>query len=251
VIRGPQGRPGKIAGDGRQPQAGGPGKICRVDQDTFAAVDAFVGQTLFAEDDPALAAAQADADAAGLPQIQVTAPQARLLAILCRSIGARRILEFGTLGGYSTIVMARALPEDGMLTTLEYDPHHAEVAWASIERAGLADKVDLRVGAALDTLPELASEGCGPFDFVFIDADKANTPNYFSWSLERTRPGGLIFADNVIRGGGIVDPDGDADSAAQRTFHEQLAAEPRVTATTIQTVGAKGYDGFTLALVNP
>lgn len=220
-----------------------------MNEDTYAAVDAFIGETLFADRDEVLAAARADADAAGLPQIQVTPPQARLLEILCRTVGARRILEFGTLGGYSTIVMARALPADGMLTTLEHDPRHAEVAWANIERAGVADKVDLRVGAALDTLPELASEGAGPFDFVFIDADKANTPNYFAWSLERTRPGGLIFADNVIRGGGIVDPGGDADSAAQRTFHEQLAGEPRVTATTIQTVGAKGYDGFTLALV--
>jgi predicted O-methyltransferase YrrM len=217
--------------------------------DTYTAVDAYIGETLFAERDDALEAAQADADAAGLPVIQVTPPQARLLAILCASIGARRILEFGTLAGYSTIVMARTLPADGMLTTLEYDPRHAEVAWANIERAGVADKVDLRVGAALDTLPELASEGAGPFDFVFIDADKANTPNYFAWSLERTRPGGLIFADNVIREGGIVDPEADADSAAQRTFHERLAAEPRVTATTIQTVGAKAYDGFSLAYV--
>jgi predicted O-methyltransferase YrrM len=222
-----------------------------VNEDTFTAVDAFIGQTLFAAKDDALEAAQADADAAGLPSIQVTPPQARLLAILCRGIGARRILEFGTLGGYSTIVMARALPEDGMLTTLEYDPGHAEVAWANIERAGVADKVDLRVGAALDTLPELESEDAGPFDFVFIDADKVNTPNYFTWALDHTRSGGLIFADNVVREGGIVDPDADEHSAAQRTFHEQIAAEPRVTATTIQTVGAKAYDGFTLALVNP
>jgi predicted O-methyltransferase YrrM len=220
-----------------------------MDQDTFDAVDAFVGQTLFAAEDEALGAAQADADAAGLPSIQVTAPQARLLEILCRLVDARRILEFGTLGGYSTIVMARTLPEDGTLTTLEYEPDHAEVARANIERAGLADKVDLRVGAALDTLPVLESEGAGPFDFVFIDADKINTPNYFAWSLDRTRPGGLIFADNVVRGGSIADPEADVHSAAQRTLHEYLADEPRVTATTIQTVGAKGYDGFTLALV--
>jgi predicted O-methyltransferase YrrM len=222
-----------------------------VSDDTYTAVDAFIEDTLFAAPDPALDAAQADADAAGLPAIQVTAPQAGMLAILCRSVGARRILEFGTLGGYSTIVMARTLPADGMLTTLEYDPRHAEVAWANIERAGVADKVDLRVGAALDTLPELESEGAGPFDFAFIDADKVNTPNYFAWSLDRTRPGGLIFADNVIREGGIVDPEADVHSAAQRMLHEQIAAEPRVTATTIQTVGAKAYDGFTLAIVNP
>ncbi|MBS1886792.1 MAG: O-methyltransferase [Actinobacteria bacterium] len=184
-----------------------------------------------------------------MPQIQVTPPQARLLAILCRAVNAHRILEFGTLGGYSTIVMARTLPADGLLTTLEFDPGHAAVAWRNIERAGLADMVDLRVGPALDSLPLLAAEGAGHFDFVFIDADKANTPAYFAWSLDRTRPGGLILADNVIRHGRIIDPDADPDAAAQRTFHEYLADEPRVTATTIQTVGAKGHDGFTLALV--
>jgi predicted O-methyltransferase YrrM len=220
------------------------------DQDTFSAVDAFVAGTLFADRDEVLEAALADSDAAGLPQIQVTPPQARLLTILCRLVNARRILEFGMLGGYSTIAMARTLPLDGLLTTLEFDPDHAEVAWANIERAGLADMVDLRVGAALETLPLLESEGVGRFDFVFIDADKINTPAYFAWALDRTRPGGLIFADNVIRGGGIVDPDGDEGSVAQRTFHEYLAEEPRVTATTIQTVGAKGYDGFTLAIVD-
>ena len=201
----------------------------RPDQDTFDAVDAFVEATLFALPDPALEAAQADADAAGLPQIQVTPPQSRLLEILIRAIGAQRILEFGTLAGYSTIAMARCLPEEGLLTTLEFDPAHAEVAWTNIERAGVADLVDLRVGAALETLPLLASEGCGPFDFVFIDADKVNTPAYFAWALDRTRPGGLIFADNVVRGGGIADPDGDDAAAAQRTFHEYLAEEPRVS----------------------
>jgi predicted O-methyltransferase YrrM len=221
----------------------------RPDQDTSDAVDAFVEATLFNLPDPVLDAALTDADEGGLPSIQVTPPQGRLLAILCRAIGAQRILEFGTLGGYSTIVMARTLPEDGLLTTLEYDPHHAEVAWANIERAGLGNLVDLRVGAALETLPLLASEGCGPFDFVFIDADKSNTPAYFAWALDRTRPGGLIFADNVIRGGSIADPGDDTDAAAQRTFHEYLAEESRVSATTIQTVAAKGYDGFTLAVV--
>jgi predicted O-methyltransferase YrrM len=221
----------------------------RPDQHTFSAVDAFVGATLFAGGDEALDAAQREADAAGLPEIQVTEAQARLLEILCRSVNARRILEFGTLAGYSTISMARTLPPDGLLTTLEFDADHAEVAWDNIERAGLADMVDLRVGAALETLPLLASEGAGRFDFVFIDADKINTPTYFAWSLDHTRPGGLIFADNVIRGGSIADPDTDDAAAAQRVFHEYLAEEPRVTATTIQTVGSKGYDGFTLAIV--
>jgi predicted O-methyltransferase YrrM len=222
----------------------------RSSQDTYSAVDLFVGATLFATPDEVLEAAQADATAARLPEIQVTPPQARLLEILCRAVDAGQILEFGTLGAYSTIVMARTLTEDGKLTTLEYDPDHAEVAWDNIERAGLADRVDLRVGAALETLPLLESEGAGPYDFVFIDADKVNTPAYFAWSLDHTRPGGLIFADNVIRGGAIVDPEADVDSVAQRLFHEYLADEPRVTATTIQTVGAKGYDGFTLAIVN-
>jgi predicted O-methyltransferase YrrM len=219
-------------------------------QDTYSAVDAFVEATLFAAPDDALGAALAASTAAGMPEIQVTAPQARLLEILCRTVNARRILEFGTLGGYSTIAMARTLPPDGLLTTLEFDADRAEVAWENIEAAGLADMVDLRVGAALETLPLLASEGAGNFDFVFIDADKINTPTYFAWALDHTRPGGLIFADNVIRGGSIVDPEGDEAAAAQRVFHEYLGDEDRVTATTIQTVGAKGYDGFTLAFVN-
>jgi predicted O-methyltransferase YrrM len=219
-------------------------------QDTYTAVDAFLEATLFAAPDEALTAALDATAAAGMPEIQVTAPQARLLEILCRTVDARRILEFGTLGGYSTIAMARTLPPDGLLTTLEFDADRAEVAWDNIERAGLADMVDLRVGAALETLPLLASEGAGNFDFVFIDADKINTPAYFAWSLDHTRPGGLILADNVIRDGSIVDPDGDEADAAQRMFHEYLAEEDRVTATTIQTVGSKGYDGFTLAFVN-
>lgn len=219
-------------------------------QDTYTAVDAFVEATLFAAPDEALAATLSATAAAGMPEIQVSTPQARLLEILCRTVNARRILEFGTLAGYSTIAMARTLPPDGLLTTLEFDADHAEVAWDNIERAGLADMVDLRVGAALETLPLLASEGAGNFDFVFIDADKINTPTYFAWALDHTRPGGLIFADNVIRGGSIVDPDGDEGAAAQRVFHEYLAEEERVTATTVQTVGSKGYDGFTLAFVN-
>lgn len=219
-------------------------------QDTYTAVDAFVEATIFAQADDALAGALAATTAAGMPEIQVSAPQGRLLEILCRTVNASRILEFGTLAAYSTIAMARTLPPDGLLTTLEFDPDHAEIAWANIEAAGLADMVDLRVGAALETLPLLASEGAGNFDFVFIDADKVNTPAYFAWALDHTRPGGLIFADNVIRGGSIVDLDGDEASAAQREFHEYLAEEDRVTATTIQTVGSKGYDGFVLAYVN-
>ncbi len=219
-------------------------------QDTYTAVDAFVEATLFAAVDEGLEGALAATTAAGMPEIQVSPPQGRLLEILCRTLDARRILEFGTLGGYSTIAMARTLPPDGLLTTLEFDPDRAEVAWENIEAAGLADMVDLRIGAALETLPLLASEGAGNFDFVFIDADKINTPAYFAWALDHTRPGGLIFADNVIRDGSIVDPEGDEAAEAQRVFHEYLAEEERVTATTIQTVGAKGYDGFVLAFVD-
>ncbi|OJU83242.1 MAG: methyltransferase [Solirubrobacterales bacterium 70-9] len=221
----------------------------RPKQDTYDAVDAFVQATLLGPD-PTLDAANAAAAAAGLPAIQVSPAEARLLSVLCGGIGARRILEFGTLAGYSTIALARTLPDDGTLITLEYDPDHAEVAWANIEAAGFADKVDLRVGAALETLPLLESEAVEPFDFVFIDADKVNTAPYFSWSLDHTRPGGLIFADNVVRQGGLVDPDADEASAAQRDFLAYLADEPRVTATMIQTVGVKGHDGFALAVVN-
>ncbi|HZO06663.1 MAG TPA: O-methyltransferase [Solirubrobacterales bacterium] len=218
-------------------------------EETHGAVDAFVVETI-AADDEALSAALADATAAGLPEIAVTPPQGRLLTLLARSVGARTILEFGTLGGYSTIHLARALPDDGRLISLEAKPEFAEVARASIERAGLGDKVEIRVGPALESLPALDEEGVGPFDFTFIDADKVNTPHYFAWALENSRPGSLILADNVVRGGTLADAeDPDPATKAQRSFHETLAEEPRVFATTIQTVGAKGHDGFTLALV--
>jgi predicted O-methyltransferase YrrM len=219
------------------------------DQQTWTAVDEYVSE-LLAPDDEALEQAVAGAVEAGLPAIQVSPPQGKLLALLARSIGARTALEFGTLGGYSTIWLGRALPGDGRLITLEAEPAYAEVARANLDRAALADKVEVRVGAALESLPALEEEGAGPFDLVFIDADKANTPEYFAWSLERTRSGGLIVADNVVRGGRLIDED-DEDPAipAQRRFHEMLAAEPRVEATTIQTVGGKGYDGFAIALV--
>jgi predicted O-methyltransferase YrrM len=220
-----------------------------VDQETFAAVDAFVGETLVTHDE-ALQGALDAAEAAGLPAIQVSPPQGKLLQLLTRLQGARTLLEFGTLGGYSTILLARALPVGGRLITLEANADYAEVARQSIERAGLSDVVEVRVGPALETLPELEAEGAGPFDLVFIDADKVNTPNYFSWALDHSRPGGLIVADNVVRGGTLADSASDDPATlAQRHLHELLAAEPRVTATTIQTVGSKGYDGFTIALV--
>jgi predicted O-methyltransferase YrrM len=220
-----------------------------VSEERWDEVDAFVRETL-SPDDEVLRAAVAAAEDGGLPSIQVTAPQGKLLHLLARSLGARCILEFGTLGGYSTIWLARALPGEGRLITLEADPSYAAVAAENLRRAGVADLVDLRVGPALETLPRLAEEGAGPFDLVFIDADKVNTPSYFAWALERTRPGGLIVADNVVRKGTLAESDsGDPATRAQRRLHEAYADDPRVVATTIQTVGAKGYDGFTIALV--
>ena len=220
-----------------------------MDQETFSAVDAFIEETLVPPDESLQAALDA-AEEAGLPAIQVSPPQGKLLQMLARLQGARTVLEFGTLGGYSTILLARALPAGGRLISLEANADYAAVAAASIARAGLDDVVELRVGPALEALPALAEEGLGPFDLTFIDADKVNTPNYFAWALDHSRPGSLIVADNVVRGGTLADgSSGEEATLAQRRLHEMLAAEPRVTATTIQTVGGKGYDGFTIALV--
>lgn len=200
--------------------------------------------------DEALDAAVAASEEAGLPAIQVAANQGKLLQMLTRLQGARTVLEIGTLGGYSTIWLARVLPEGGRVVTLEADPAYAEVARANIARAGLAHVVDVRVGPALDTLPELAAEGQGPFDVVFIDADKPSNPEYLAWSLKLTRPGSLIIADNVVRDGEVVDAGSDDPKVrGVRRFTELVAAEPTLTATALQTVGAKGYDGLLLALV--
>ncbi len=220
-----------------------------MDQETFSAVDEFIAGTVAADDQELRAAVEA-AEAAGLPSIQVSPPQGKLLQLLVRLVGARTVLEFGTLGGYSSILMARALPLGGRLISLEANPEYAAVASASIERAGLSEVVEVRVGPALELLPGLEEEGVGPFDLVFIDADKVNTPNYFDWALDRTRPGGLIVADNVVRNGTLAESGSDDPATgAQRQLHETLADEPRVSATTIQTVGVKGYDGFLIALV--
>ncbi len=219
-------------------------------EERWAEVDDFV-TGLLAPHDETLAAALAASREAGLPEIQVSPPQARLLEILARSIGARSALEFGALGGYSTIWLARALGPEGRLITLEASADYAAVTRENLARAGLDEVVEVRVGPALETLPQLEAEGAVPFDLVFIDADKIHTPDYFAWSLERTRAGGLIVADNVVRGGTLAEADsGDETIEAQRRLHEMIAAEPRVTATTIQTVGVKGYDGFTIALVD-
>jgi predicted O-methyltransferase YrrM len=217
--------------------------------DRWAEVDEFVGATI-APDDEVLRHAVERAEAAGLPAIQVSPPQGKLLNLFARSIGARTALEFGTLGGYSSIWIGRALGDGGRLTTLEADPAYAEVARENIAEAGLDELVELRVGPALETLPLLEQEGAGPFDLVFIDADKVNTPEYFAWSLDHTRPGGLIVADNVVRGGTLAEADSDDPTImAQRRLHEWLAEQSLVSATTIQTVGVKGHDGFTLGLV--
>jgi predicted O-methyltransferase YrrM len=221
--------------------------------ETWTAVDRYICGHLLPED-PVLDAALQASDAAGLPPIAITPNQGRLMELLVRVHGARRILELGTLGGYSTIWLARALPPDGRLVTLEASPQYAEVAQANIAHAGLAGVVELRVGPALETLPELAAAGeC--FDLIFIDADKRNNPGYLEWSLKLSRPGTLIVADNVVRDGAILDADaedplgGKGSVQGIRRFYELLAAEPRLDATAIQTVGAKGYDGFALALV--
>lgn len=218
-------------------------------EERWQAVDEFVAGLLAPHDDVLDAAVGASVEA-GLPQIQVSPPQGALLNLLARSIGARTALEFGTLGAYSTIWLGRALPRDGRLITLEADSGYAEVARRSIDRAGLSDVVVLHEGPALETVKLLEADGEGPFDFVFIDADKVHSPDYFAWSVEHARPGALIVADNVVRDGTLAEGDSeDATIRAQRRLHEEIAADSRVSATTIQTVGSKGYDGFTLALV--
>lgn len=216
-------------------------------QHQWDAVDEYIEDLLIGED-AALDAALAAADKADLPPIAVAPSQGKFLNLLARAHGARRILEIGTLAGYSTIWLARALPADGRLITLEYDPRHAEVATANIAAAGLADLVEVRVGKALDSLPALAE--LEPFDLFFIDADKANNPNYFTWALRLSRPGSVIVVDNVVRSGLVVDATStDPAIVGTRKLGRMLADEPRVDATMIQTVSGKGYDGFALALV--
>jgi predicted O-methyltransferase YrrM len=218
-------------------------------QKTFDTVDEYINSVLVPPD-PALDSARQAAAAAGLPDIAVTPSQGKLLHLLARSQIARNILEVGTLAGYSTIWMARALPADGRLITLEFNAKHAEVARANIAHAGLSDKVELREGPALESLPKIAAENRPPFDLIFIDADKENNAGYFDWALKLSRPGSLIFVDNVIRDGAVADPKSkDPMVQGVRRLNEMLAKETRVIATTIQTVGSKGYDGFTLALV--
>jgi predicted O-methyltransferase YrrM len=221
-----------------------------VTKDQWTEIDRYTSDLLIPADPIQAATLEANA-AAGLPSIDVTPNQGKLLELLARMQGASTILELGTLGGYSTIWLARALPEGGRVVTLESEPRHAEVASSNIARAGFSDVVDLRVGPALETLPRLLDEGLGPFDLIFIDADKKTYPDYFGWALRLSRPGTVIIADNVVRRGGVADPaTTDPNNLGARRLHELVAAEPRVSATTIQTVGAKGYDGFMLMLVD-
>jgi predicted O-methyltransferase YrrM len=220
-----------------------------VSREQWTAVDGYISETVVPPDLVLDAALEASAKA-GLPAIAVTPSQGKLLQLLARAIGARRILELGTLGGYSTIWLGRGLPVDGRLVTLEANPKYAEVARANIAHAGLTEIVELRVGPALDTLPQLAAESPDLFDLTFIDADKQSSPEYFALALELSHPGSLIITDNVIRDGALIDPaNHDPVVEGGRRLHELLATEERVSATTIQTVGSKGYDGFTLALV--
>ena len=220
-----------------------------MNQNQWTDVDRYLNDLLVPAE-PALDAALSASHEAGLPAIAVAPNQGKLLHVLARSIAARNILEIGTLGGYSTIWLARALPEGGRLVTLEADAGHAAVAQANLARAGLADIVEVRIGRALDSLSQLMAEQRGPFDLIFIDADKPSNAEYFAWALRLSRRGTLIIVDNVVRAGAVADADSrDPSVLGTRRFLDILAAEPRVSATAIQTVGSKGYDGFAIALV--
>jgi len=219
------------------------------DEELWEAVDRYICDRLIPAD-PALDAALEASAAAGLPAINVAPNQGKLLQLLARMIGARRILEIGTLGGYSTIWLARALPREGRLITLEAEPRHAEVARENIARAGLADRVDVRLGLAAESLARLVADGTGPFDLVFIDADKRSNPDYFRFALQLTRRGSLIVVDNVVRRGAVVGGSAeDGDIAGVRRLFDVMGSEPRVEATAWQTVGSKGHDGLAIALV--
>lgn len=225
------------------------GYVSRMSEQQWNAVDAYLTDLLVPEDD-ALTAAVAASDAAGLPQIAVAPNQGKLLHLLALTQGATRILEIGTLGGYSTIWLGRALPADGQLVSLEYSDAHADVARANLARAGLDKNVEVRVGPALDSLAALEAEGTAPFDFFFIDADKANNPHYVEWALKLSRPGSVIVVDNVVRDGSVLDAESeDPAIVGTRRMFELVSEHPRLTATAVQTVGARGYDGLLLARV--
>ena len=216
----------------------------------WSEVDSYFAKTLIGSDAPLEEALAANA-ASGLPSIDVSPTQGKLIHLLARTCGTRKALEVGTLGGYSTIWLARALPDDGRLITLEMSARHADVARRNVANAGLGDKVEIRTGPALETLPKIEAEGLGPFDFVFIDADKTNNAAYLEWALRLSRPGTAIMVDNVVREGEVVDAASrSADVVGVRRMFDLIAREPRLSATAIQTVGAKGWDGFALAIVS-
>jgi predicted O-methyltransferase YrrM len=220
-----------------------------MDEALWDAVDAYFTKTIVGRDSVLEETLAANA-AAGLPQIDVSPAQGKLLHLLARLAGARNALEIGTLGGYSTICIARALPPDGRLLTLEAVGKHAKIARQNIARAGVSHKVEVRVGAALDSLPKIEADGLGPFDFIFIDADKSNNANYLEWALRLSRPGTVIVVDNVVRDGAIADDaTSDRGAVGVRRMFDMMAREPRLQATAIQTVGVKGWDGFALAVV--
>ncbi|NER80943.1 MAG: O-methyltransferase [Leptolyngbya sp. SIO1D8] len=220
-----------------------------MNQLTWNAVDTYFTDVLVSSD-TALEKAIADSQTAGLPPHHVSPNQGKLLQLLAQMQGAEKILEIGTLGGYSTIWLARAVPSNGCVVTLEANPDYAEIAVKNITRANLSHIVDVRVGKAIETLPQLWKEDLAPFDFIFIDADKPSNPEYLQWSLKLSRPGTVIIGDNVVRNGEVINPNSlDARVQGVRQFCELLAAEPKVSATAIQTVGSKGYDGFTIARV--
>jgi len=220
-----------------------------VNRNRWNAVDAYFTETIVIPDRTLEEALAANA-AAGLPSIDVSAPQGKLVHLLARMTGARKALEIGALGGYSTIWIARALPDDGKLVTLELNERHAAVARENVARAGLAGKVEVRTGAALALLPKIEAEGLAPFDFIFIDADKTNNAAYLEWGLRLSRPGTAIVVDNVVRDGALVDAaSADPDVIGTRRMFEMMARESRLSATAIQTLGAKGWDGFALAVV--
>lgn len=218
-------------------------------KNTWTKVDDYFGELLAPQDEPLDAAVRANRKA-GLPAIDVSRLQGKFLSVLTRIAQARRILEIGTLGGYSTICFARALPADGRIVTLEVEPRHADVARENLRRAGVLDRVDLRVGRALDSLAELHASGAEPFDLIFIDADKPNNPEYLGWALKLSRPGTTIAVDNVVREGRVIDAKSrDGDIRGTRRMTELMGTNPRLSATVLQTVGAKGYDGIALAVV--
>ena len=218
-------------------------------QEIWAAVDRYFGDLLAPEDKEISRILDANREA-GLPSIDVPALLGKFLELLVRISGARRVLEIGTLGGYSTIWLARALPAGGRVLTLEIDPHHAEIARKNLQSAGVADRVDVRVGPASETLRDLHQSASEPFDLIFIDADKKSLPEYLDWSLKLSHPGTVMVVDNVVRDGKVIDPNNpDPDIQGVRRMAEMMATEPRLCATAIPTVGARGYDGFAMAVV--